>query len=153
MNLKKQNLKKQIKGDLKISMKSGDDITRDVLRMLFSDIKNIEINERKEIGDEKVIEIIKKNIKSRKDSIEQYTKGNREDLVSQEEKELKILEKYMPEQMSEDEIRKIVLEIINKSEAVNTSDFGRIMGAVMKEVGGNVDGNVVSKIVREELGN
>jgi len=153
MNLKKQNLKKQIKGDLKISMKSGDNITRGVLRMLFSDIKNIEINERKEIGDEKVIEIIKKNIKSRKDSIEQYTKGNREDLVSQEEKELKILEKYMPEQMSEDEIRKIVLEIINKSEAVNTSDFGRIMGAVMKEVGGNVDGNVVSKIVREELGN
>ena len=145
------NLKKQIESDLKVSMKSGDNLARGVLRMLFSDIKNMEINERKEIGDEKVVEIIKKNIKSRKDSIEQYTKGNRKDLADQEKKELTILEKYMPEQMGEDEVRKMVLDVISKSEAVDASDFGRIMGAVMKEIGGNVDGNIVSKIVEEEL--
>jgi len=145
------NLKEQIENDLKSSMKSGDNIVRGVLRMLSSDIKNVEINERKKVSDEKIIEIIKKNIKSRKDSIEQYTKGNREDLASQEEKELAILEKYMPAQMGEDEIRKIVVDVIKKSEAVSASDFGRIMGAVMKEISGNVDGNLVSKIVREEL--
>ncbi|MCK5466662.1 GatB/YqeY domain-containing protein [Candidatus Parcubacteria bacterium] len=145
------NLKEQIENDLKSSMKSGDNTVRGVLRMLFSDLKNVEINERKEISDEKIIEIIKKNIKSRKDSVEQYTKGNRKDLASQEEKELEILEKYMPEQMGEDEIRKIVVDIVSKSEAVSASDFGRIMGAVMKEIGGNVDGNLVGGIVREEL--
>lgn len=147
------NLKEQIKNDLKSSMKSGDNAVRGVLRMLFSDIKNVEINERKEISDEKIIEIIKKNIKSRKDSIEQYTKGNREDLADQEKAELEILEKYMPEQMGEDEVRKIVVDIISKSEASGASDFGRVMGAVMKEVGSGADGNLVGGIVREELGN
>ena len=147
------NLKKQIENDLKNSMKSGDNTVRGVLRMLFSDLKNVEINERKEISDEKIIEIIKKNIKSRKDSVEQYTKGNRKDLASQEEKELEILEKYMPEQMGEDEVRKIVLDVINKSEAVSASDFGKVMGVVMEEVGNKADGNVVGGIVREELGN
>ena len=147
------NLKEQIKNDLKNSMKSGDDITRDVLRMLFSDLKNAEISKGGEINDEKIVEIIKKNIKSRKDSIEQYRKGNREDLASQEENELKILEKYMPEQMSEGEVRKIVVDIIKKSEAVSASDFGKIMGLVMKEIGSNADGNLVGGIVKEELGN
>jgi len=146
-------LKEQIKNDLKGSMKSGDNIIRGVLRMLFSDIKNVEINERKEINDEKIIEIIKKNIKSRKDSIEQYTKGNREDLANQEKAELEILGKYMPEQMSEDEVRKIVVDIISKSEASGASDFGRVMGLVMKEIGSEADGGIVNKIVKEELGN
>ena len=145
------NLKEQIENDLKSSMKSGDNIVRGVLRMLSSDIKNVEINEKKKVSDEKIIEIIKKNIKSRKDSIEQYTKGNREDLADQEKKELKILEEYMPEQMSEDEVREIVVDIISKSEAVGASDFGKVMGIVMKEVGNKADGNVVGGIVKEEL--
>ena len=153
INSGQMNLKEQIQSDLKSSMKSGDNIIRGVLRMLFSDIKNVEINEKKEINDEKIIEIIKKNIKSRKDSIEQYTKGNREDLASQEKAELEILEKYMPEQMGEDEVRKIVLDVISKSEASNASDFGKIMGAVMREIGNKADGNLVGGIVRGELGN
>ncbi len=147
------NLKERIKDDLKNSMKSGDNIVRGVLRMLFSDIKNVEISEREEISEEKIIEIVKKNIKSRKDSIEQYVKGNREDLASQEKAELKIIEKYMPAQMSEDEIRKIVINVISKSEAVSASDFGRVMGIVMKEVGNKADGNLVGGILKEELGN
>ena len=145
------NLKEQIENDLKISMKSGDSTVRDVLRMLSSDIKNAEISKGNEIDDEKIIEIIKKNIKSRKDSVEQYTKGNREDLASQEERELKILEKYMPEQMGEDEVRKIVFNIIKKSEASSASDFGKVMGLAMKEIGNKADGNVVSGVVKEEL--
>lgn len=145
------DLRDKIKNDLKDAMKSGDNVTRDVLRMLNSDIKNVEIDLKKELADDDVVKIIKRNIKSRKDSIEQYKKGNREDLAVQEEKELKILEKYMPEQMSEEKIRKIVIDIIKKSEASGASDFGKVMGMAMKETGGNVDGNVVSRIVKEEL--
>ena len=145
------NLRDKIKNDLKNAMKSGDNTTRDVLRVLNSDFKNLEIDNRKELEDTDVIKIIKKNIKSRKDSIEQYKKGNREDLVIQEENELKILEKYMPEQMSEEEIRKIVINIIKKSEASDASDFGRVMGMAMKEIGGDIDGNVVGESVRDEF--
>ncbi|MCK4891773.1 MAG: GatB/YqeY domain-containing protein, partial [Candidatus Pacebacteria bacterium] len=118
------DLRDKIKNDLKDAMKSGDNVTRDVLRMLNSDIKNVEIDLKKELADDDVVKIIKRNIKSRKDSIEQYKKGNREDLAVQEEKELKILEKYMPEQMSEEEIRKIIIDIVKKSEASGASDFG-----------------------------
>ncbi|MEA2097721.1 MAG: GatB/YqeY domain-containing protein [Patescibacteria group bacterium] len=153
------NLRDKIKNDLKDAMKSGDNITRDVLRTLNSDFKNLEIDSKKELKDADVVKIIKKNLKSHKDSIEQYRKGNREDLVIQEENELKIIEKYMPEQMSEEEIRKIVIGIINKSEAVSASDpqsvsgtsFGRVMGMVMKETGGSIDGNIISEIVKIEL--
>ncbi|MCK4799531.1 GatB/YqeY domain-containing protein, partial [Candidatus Parcubacteria bacterium] len=137
--------------DLKDAMKSGDNTIRDVLRVLNSDFKNLEIDSKKELKDADIVKIIKKNLKSRKDSIEQYKKGNREDLVIQEENELNILEKYMPEQMGEEEIRKIVIDIINESEAINASDFGRVMGMAMKEAGGNVDGNIVSEIVKKEL--
>jgi len=145
------NLRDKIKNDLKDAMKSGDNVTRDVLRMLNSDIKNVEIDLKKELADDDVVKIIKRNIKSRRDSIEQYKKGNREDLAVQEEKELKILEKYMPEQMNEEEIRKIVIDIIKKSEALGASDFGKVMGVVMRETKGIADGNVVSRIVKEEL--
>ena len=145
------NLRDKIKNDLKDAMKSGNNMIRDVLRVLNSDFKNLEIDSKKELKDTDVIKVIKKNIKSRKDSIEQYKKGNREDLVIQEENELKILEKYMPEQMSEEEIRKIVIGVINRSEASNASDFGKVMGVAMKETDGNVDGGIVSEIVKEEL--
>lgn len=145
------NLRDKIKNDLKDAMKSGDNTTRDVLRALNSDFKNLEIDSKKELKDADIVKIIKKNLKSRKDSIEQYKKGNREDLVIQEENELNILEKYMPEQMGEEEIRKIVIDIINESEAINASDFGRVMGMAMKEAGGNVDGNIVSELVKKEL--
>lgn len=145
------NLRDKIKNDLKDAMKSGDNTIRDVLRVLNSDFKNLEIDSKKELKDADIVKIIKKNLKSRKDSIEQYKNGNREDLVIQEENELNILKKYMPEQMGEEKVRKIVIDIINESEAINASDFGKVMGMAMKEAGGNVDGNIVSEIVKKEL--
>ena len=144
-------LKEKIKSDLKDAMKSGDTVVRGVLRLLSSDIKNEEISLKKELADDDVLKIIKKDIKRHKESIEQYKTGEREDLAEQEEKELEILEKYMPEQMSEEEIRKIVSGVIKKLGATNVSDFGKVMGMAIKEIGGNVDGNVVSGIVKEEL--
>ena len=146
------SLKEKIKSDLKDAMKSGDNIVRGVLRLLSSDIKNEEISLKKELADNDVLKIIKKDIKRHKESIEQYKTGGRKDLAEQEEKELEVLEKYMPEQMSEDEIRKIVFGVIKKLEVTGASDFGKVMGMAMKEAGGNVDGSVVSGIVKEELG-
>lgn len=145
------NLKKKIISDLKDSMKAGDQITRGVLRLLNSDIKNAEIEKGGEAGDSEVIELIKRSVKRRKDSIEQFGKGGRADLVSKEKEELAVLEKYMPEQMSEEEIRKIVKKVILESGALDASAFGKVMGAAMKETAGNADGNVVSGIVKEEL--
>ncbi len=146
------SLKKKIKSDLKDAMKSGDSVVRGVLRLLSSDIKNEEISLKKELADDNVLKIIKKDIKRHKESIEQYKTGGRKDLVEQEEKELEILEKYMPEQMGEKEIRKIVSDVVEKLKATDASDFGKVMGMAMKEIGGNVDGSIVSKIVKEELG-
>jgi uncharacterized protein len=145
------NLKKKIISDLKDSMKVGDQITRGVLRMLNSDIKNAEIEKGGEAGDSEVIEIIKRSVKRRKDSIEQFAEGGRVDLVNKEKEELTVLEKYMPEQMSEEEIRKIVKKVILESGASDASAFGKTIGAVMKEAEGNADGSLVSGIVKEEL--
>ena len=144
-------LKEKIKSDLKDAMKSGDSVVRGVLRLLSSDIKNEEISLKKELTDDDVLKILKKDIKRHKESIEQYKTGGREDLAEQEEKELEILEKYMPEQISEEEIRKIVSDVVKKLGATNVSDFGKVMGIAMKEIGGNVDGSLVGKIVKEKL--
>ena len=146
------SLKEKIKNDLKDAMKSGDSVVRGVLRLLSSDIKNEEISLKKELADDDVLKILKKDIKRHKESIEQYKTGGRKDLAEQEEKELEILEKYMPEQMGEAEIRKIVSNVIEKLGTVSVSDFGKVMGMAMKEIGSGVDGNLVGKIVKEELG-
>ncbi|MCK4891642.1 MAG: GatB/YqeY domain-containing protein [Candidatus Pacebacteria bacterium] len=132
-------------------MKSGDTTTRGVLRLLNSDVKNMEIEKGGDAGDKEIIEIIKRSVKRQKDSIEQYEKGNRVDLSDKEKEELAILEKYMPEQINDKEIRKIVVNVIKKIGTSNASEFGKIIGAVMKETDGNVDGNLVSRIVKDEL--
>lgn len=144
-------LKELIKNDLNASLKSGDKITRDVLRLLNSDIKNKEIELRKDLNDNEVISVMKNSAKKRKDSIEQFTKGGREDLVSREEKELEVLKKYMPEQIGEKEIKAIVQDVIKKSEATGASDFGKVMKEVMQRAKGTADGKMVSGIVKEEL--
>ncbi len=145
-------LKELIKNDLDASMKSGNKIARDVLRLLNSDIKNKEIELRKKLNDDEIISVMKSSAKKRKDSIEQYKAGKREDLVAKEEKELEILEKYMPKQMGEEEIRVIVQDMIKKSGATGTSDFGKVMKEVMQRAEGMADGKMVSGIVKDELG-
>ena len=147
------NLEEQIQDDLKISMKSGDEVRRTVLRMLNAEIKNAEIVKKSVLGSDEILEVIFRSVKRHKDSIEQYQKGGRDDLTKQEEKELKILQKYLPEQMGEEEIRKIIQEAIKKFGVTEVSDFGKVMGIAMKELKGKADGNLVSKIVKEELGN
>jgi uncharacterized protein YqeY len=144
-------IENRIQSDLKEAIKSGDSFTRDVLRLLSSDIKNKAINDRKELTDEDVLAIVKKNIKSRKDSIEQFTKGGREDLAAQERSEVELLEKYMPEQMGQQQIEEIVKKVLSEMDASESLNFGIVMKKVMVEIQGKADGSVVSEIVKKAL--
>jgi len=144
-------LEDKIKEDLKEAIKKGDTTVRDVLRMLSSDIKNEFIKNRKELEDKDVLGIIRRNIKSRKDAIDQFTQGGREDLAAKEREELAVLEKYQPQQMSEDEIRSAVQRVVARMEGADAKNFGMVMKETMKEIEGKADGALVSKIVKETL--
>jgi uncharacterized protein YqeY len=147
-------LKKQINADMIEAMKAKDVQTRDTLRSLDSAIKNEEIAQGKReegLDDASVIAIIKRSIKQRKDSIAQFEKGGRAELAQQEKTELEILQKYLPKQMTQDEVRVIVKEIISQTGATSKADMGKVMGPIMGRVGDQSDGNTVRKIVDELL--
>lgn len=147
-------LKQQLQDQLKQAMKDQDELQKSVLRMLLSAITYYEINKGGagyEATDEDVLAAIDKQVKQRKDSIEQFEKAGRQELADKEKEEMQILEKYLPEQMSEDDVRAIVKNAITQTGATSASDMGKVMGAVMPQVKGKADGNVVGKIVREEL--
>ena len=147
-------LKQKIFSDMKQAMKEGDNAKRDVLRMLDSMIKNTEIEKMKKekgLSDEEVIGVISRAIKQRRDSVEQYRSGGRMDLADKESKEIEILSAYMPEQLGEDKIRQIVKDVIEQTGANSKADMGKVMGAAMGKLKGQADGNLVKKIVEEEL--
>ena len=148
------SLKEQIVSDLKESLKSGDSFRRDVLRMLSSTIKNSEIEKKKKeegLNDQEVIEVIKRSVKQRKDSVEQYEKGNRIDLAEKEKKEIEIISAYLPAQMDEEKVREEIKNVISELGEFSPKDFGKAMGISMKRLQGQADGNVVKKILEEEL--
>jgi len=147
----KTMLKKQITTDLIEAMKAQDAMKLSVLRMLKADIMKYEVSGADKVADDDVVlKLIKSGIKQRKDAAEGFTKGGNEESAKKELDEIKILEKYMPEQMSEEEVKKIVQETISQLNA-GPSDFGKVMGMVMGKTKGKADGNVVSKIVKELL--
>lgn len=147
-------LKQAILSDMKEAMKSGDVIKRDTLRMLDSMIKNTEIEKLKKeegLSDEEVQAVIARAVKQRRDSVEQYKAGGREDLAEKESKEIEILAAYMPAQLGEDKVREIVQAVIAETRATSKADMGKVMGQAMGRLKGQVDGNVVKKMVEEEL--
>jgi uncharacterized protein YqeY len=145
-------LKERIENDLRQAQKEKDQTAVSTLRMLNAAILNAEIAAmRKKFQDEDVMTVIRQEVKKYKDSIEEYKKGRRDDLVKKEEEELKILMKYLPAELSEEEIRKIVEEKVNELGASGPGDFGKVMGAVMKEIAGRAGGDKVGKIVKEML--
>ncbi len=146
--------KQQLQENLKQSMLAKDELKTSVLRLLLSAINYYEIQKGGagyEASDEDVLTIIQKEVKQRRDSIEQYKAGNRPDLADKEQKELEILQTYLPAQMSEEEIRNLVKEAISQTSATSISDMGRIMGALMPKIKGKADGTLVSQIVKTEL--
>lgn len=148
--------KKQLQEQLKQAMLARDEHKTSVLRMLISAIGYYEIQKGGagyEATDEDVMTVIQKEAKQRKDSIAQFSLGNRPELVEKEKKELEMLQTYLPEEMSEDEIRKIVKQTIVETNASSLSDMGKVMGMVMAKLKGKADGTVVSTIVKETLQN
>lgn len=146
--------KQKLREELKKSMLAKDELRTSVLRMLLSAISYYEINKGGagyEAIDEDVLSVVEKEIKQHKDSIEQFQKAGRQDLVDKEVKELEILQKYLPEQISEDEIKKLVEEAVSQTGAKTITDMGKVMGILMPKVKGRADGSLVSRIVKESL--
>ncbi len=144
-------LKERLKADMKEAMKAKDKIKLSTIRMINSLIKNAEIEKRGELTDEEIIQLLMKYAKQRKESIEMYEKGGRQDLVEKEKAELAVVESYLPKQMSEEEIREIVKQTIEEVGASSVKDMGKVMKAVMPKVKGRADGSVVNRIVKELL--
>ena len=147
-------LKQQLREELKQSMLARDAARTSTLRMLISALGYYEIQKggaNYEATDEDVLSVIQKEAKQHKDSIQQFKDAGRDELVAKEEAELKILEAYLPEQMGEEEIRKLVIEAVAQTGASSPSDMGKVMGALMPKTKGKADGGLVSKVVREEL--
>lgn len=147
-------LKQKLRDELKQSMLARTADKTSVLRMVISAIGYYEIQKGGagyEATDEDVLSVIQKEVKQRKDSIEQFEKANRTDLSDKEKKELEMLKVYLPEQMNEEEIKKLAIEVIKETNAKSITDIGKIMGALMPKIKGKADGSLVSKIVRDSL--
>lgn len=147
-------LKQQLQNELKESMLAKNTLKTSTLRMLLSAINYTEIQKGGagyEATDEDVLAVIQKEAKQRRDSIEAFESGGRQEMADKEKQELDILQSYLPEQMSEEEIKKLVDEAITQTGASDLQDLGKVMGALMPKVKGKGDGNLVNKIVREKL--
>ena len=140
-------LRNNISSQIKEAMKAQEKERLEALRYLWSLIQNAEIDEKGELGDDKVIKIVQTEVKKRKEAVEQMRKGGRDELVKTEEAKIKVLEAFLPEQMGEEEIEKIVDEVMSRGE----KDFGKIMGQVMAKLKGKADGKMVGEIVKKKL--
>jgi len=163
------SLKAKIQQDLSEAVKKRDELRTSVFRLLLAsllnrekekrykayqaktDISEEELNEKSQLTDEEIIEVISSEIKKRKEAASEFEKGKRQELAEKEKKEMEILKQYLPTQISEGEIRKLVKEIIEKVGAKNQKDIGKVMSQLMPEVKGKADGSTVSAIVKELL--
>jgi uncharacterized protein len=142
----------KIMNEIKEAMKSKDTVKLGTLRFLQAAVKNREIEMRPNpINDEEVMTVVKKLVKQRKESIEQYKAGNRQDLVDQETAELKILEAYLPAQMSKEQVEKLVADVMAALSAKTIKDMGPVMKEILVRSGGAADNKLVSEIVRAKL--
>lgn len=146
-------MKERINKDFISAMKNKEKEKLAVIKMVRGSIQLEELNKKKELVDDEVIAIIAKQIKTRKESIIEFEKGNRQDLIEQTNFEIKILEEYMPEQMSEEEINKVIDEVFNKVNPTGPSDMGKIMGMISPILKGKADLGLVNKLIREKLNN
>lgn len=144
-------LKERIESDYKTAFKTGQREVVAVLRFLKAQVKNAEIARRKDFDDNEVLEVVIQDAKRHQDSIEQFTKGGRPDLANNEQAQLAVLKHYLPDQLSEAELRDIAQELITITGAKDAKDFGKVMGAMMEKVRGQANGKLVQKIITEEL--
>ncbi|MDY6283902.1 MAG: GatB/YqeY domain-containing protein [Hallerella sp.] len=144
-------LLQEILADIKAAMKAHDTVTLEVLRTLHSDIKNVAINAKKDVTDEVVLDVLAKSIKQRNESIEMLRKGGREESAQEEEKTLAVYQKYLPKQLTEDEVKALIEEIKAQVGAQGPKDMGKIMKELSPKTKGRFDGRRVSDLVKAAL--
>jgi len=145
------SLQESLQNDLKTAMRQRDKVRTNVLRMLKAAIRNAEIDKQQALDDAEILAVLTKAAKQRRESIDAYRQGGREELVAAEEAELAIIEAYLPRQLGEAEIRVAVEKAIAELEARGPGDMGRVMKYLMGQLRGQADGKVVNAIVREAL--
>lgn len=145
------SLKDLLMDDLKVAMREKDAVRKSVVTMLRAAVKQVEVDQRIELDDEAIIDIIAKQIKQKNNAIVEFKNGDRQDLVDLTEKEIDILMKYLPEQLSEDEVLKIVQEAIESTGAASMKDMGKVMGIVTNATKGKADGKLVADLVKKAL--
>lgn len=144
-------MRQRILDDIIAAMKAKDKDKLTVLRMIKGAMQLEEINVKHELNDEEMTRIISKQIKTRKDSIVEFEKGNRQDLIDALKKEIEIIEEYMPEMMNENEINKIIDEVFEEIKPTSSSDMGKIMGKISPILKGKADMGLVNKLIKERL--
>ena len=145
------SLKTTITEDMKTAMKAGDKDRLKVVRLVLAAVKQVEVDTRTELDDATILGVVTKMVKQRRDSIEQFEKGNREDLAAIERGEIAVLETYLPEQMSDDEIAELVNDVIAATGAASLRDMGKVMGQIKTKAAGRADMGAVSAVIKARL--
>ena len=147
------SIKDLLTEDMKQAMKDKESgkLRLSVIRMARANIKNIEIDEKRELNDDEVLAVLVKEVKMRQDSLEEFAKAGREELVEQAKQEIAILRKYLPEQLSDEELRALVEEAVAETGAAGPKDMGKVMAALMPKTRGRADGKRINIMVRELL--
>lgn len=151
MEVRGWKMEDKLKEDLKQAQLSRDKVRVSTLRLLLSEINNAKIAKRDELNDDELVGVVRREVKKRTEGADGFRSGGRKDAADREEAEAKILEAYLPAQMSDDQLQKLVEESINLLGANNISDTGRVIGMVMGKVAGKADGGRVSSLVKERL--
>ena len=146
-------MKEELLQDLKEAMKNKDTLKKDTITMLRAAILQVEKDSQKTLNDDEICAIVAKEVKKRKESVKEYEDAGREDIATSLKQEVEILSKYLPEQLTEDEIEKLVVEAISESGATSPKDMGRVMSILRPKTAGKADGKLVSDIVKEKLAN
>ncbi|MCC3863283.1 GatB/YqeY domain-containing protein [Terrisporobacter petrolearius] len=145
------SLKQKLQEDLKSSMKNKDAIKKSVITLIRASIKQYEVDNRVELGDNEIVDLIAKQLKQTRDSREEFLKAGREDLVSKAEAEIEVLKEYLPQQLSEEELNKIVISTISEVGATSMKDMKKIMTSIMPKVKGRADGKLINELVKKNL--
>lgn len=145
------SLKEKLQEDLKSSMKNKDTLRKSVITLVRAAIKHYEVDNRVELGDAEIIDIISKQLKQRNDSLIEFEKAGREDLVEETKSEIQVLKEYLPQQLSEEELEKIVIETIAEVGATSMKDMGKIMASIKPKTAGRADGRKINELVKKNF--
>jgi uncharacterized protein YqeY len=146
------SLKEQLKEDLKTAMRAKEIVKRDAIRAINTMIKQIEVDERKELSDEDVVTLIQKGVKTRNESIAQYKEAGRDDLIEKEQAQIDVFSVYLPKQLSDEELEAEIKAIVDEVGATSMKDMGKIMGPAKAKLGGSADGRRINEMVKKLLG-